>query len=121
MDKEVYVDADGVACPCKPKHLYNEKIRLVGNSVYRCACGCEFEWYGEHSWYIISHSRYGVPEQYDLSGDSEEEPVHNVVLIEEKQETPPLINGFFMAFALFAWSFIMFLFGLICGVMSSTK
>jgi hypothetical protein len=53
--KEVFVHSDEVACPNAENHIGPEKISVVGNSEYKCECGCTFEWYSEDSYFILKH------------------------------------------------------------------
>lgn len=120
MKEKNFVDADGAACPSDAQHRRNEKIRCIGNSAYSCDCGCDFEWYDKHSWYIIKHSdRYGVPEQYDLKDEDEpmdcictkDEDIPVAEEIVEKQAEP----SYFSLLSFYALLYITFITGILLG------
>jgi hypothetical protein len=88
-----FVESDDVRCPSHKQHEHDEQVRVIGNAKYACECGCTFEWYGEHSWYIIHYSNYGVPEQYDLQSEDESvvktttlENIPEAQLVEDEDE-----------------------------------
>ena len=91
MDDYSFVYCDEAQCPCCCK----ANPDVIGNSVYRCNCGCEFEWYDEHSWFILRASTtHNVPEQYDISDDTD------IITLTEADivQNDNLKSGFIIAF-----------------------
>lgn len=77
MDEYVYSDL--VKCPNKQYHEGWETWRSIGNSTYRCDCGCEFEWYSEDYHFILVHGRR-VPKPLKEEGWLENPRVQTFIL-----------------------------------------
>jgi hypothetical protein len=60
-----YINSDLAECPNKTNHDGWECWRITGDNTYKCDCGCEFEWYAEDSWFIITQGvkRRGKPKE----------------------------------------------------------
>lgn len=52
-----YVCSENAQCPNRLRHRYDYPLDVIGDSQYRCGCGCQFEWYYEGNWFVIEDGR----------------------------------------------------------------
>jgi hypothetical protein len=97
-----YVSSELATCPNEGTHYRKESIKVVGNSIYQCSCGCKFEWYDSDSCFIINEGYRGAN--------------HTIpARVQNKKENSPL-GTFFVIYALTAM--IMFGVGMVLLVVS---
>lgn len=118
-----YVYSEAAGCPCKDYHKFNQgRLKLIGDNVYECNCGCIFEWYAEDSWFVVQPSRYaGVPEQYDLSAAQDNDGLQDYIVIRKAEKYEDSDRGAIATvLMIICFIFLLMFFFLCIGFMSSS-